>query len=109
MSLFMLSELHESFFFFSFLGACFCQLIDLLFPGSIDMTKVKFESQKRSDFMQNYSLLQTAFQKLGITEVRFTLMYSINPINPPAYKIVNVEGFTCKFIFLMLLLFCLIL
>ncbi|XP_048065489.1 DNA (cytosine-5-)-methyltransferase 3 beta, duplicate a isoform X4 [Megalobrama amblycephala] len=49
-------------------GACFCQLIDLLFPGSIDMTKVKFESQKRSDFMQNYSLLQTSFRKLGITE-----------------------------------------
>lgn len=72
------------------------------------MSKVKFESQKRSDFMQNYSLLQTAFRKLGITEVRFTLMYSINPINPPAYKIVNVEGFMCKFIFLMLLLFCLI-
>ncbi|KAK7135884.1 hypothetical protein R3I94_014533 [Phoxinus phoxinus] len=49
-------------------GACFCQLIDLLFPGSIDMSKVKFEFQKSSDFMQNYSLLQTAFQKLGITE-----------------------------------------
>nr|AYE92132.1 DNA (cytosine-5-)-methyltransferase 7 [Gobiocypris rarus] len=49
-------------------GACFCQLIDLLFPGSIDMSKVKFESQKRSDFMQNYSFLQTAFRKLGITE-----------------------------------------
>ncbi|XP_067269947.1 DNA (cytosine-5-)-methyltransferase 3 beta, duplicate a isoform X3 [Pseudorasbora parva] len=49
-------------------GACFCQLIDLLFPGSIDMSKVNFESQKRSDFMQNYSLLQTAFRKLGITE-----------------------------------------
>uniref|UniRef100_A0A8C2FFJ2 DNA (cytosine-5-)-methyltransferase n=1 Tax=Cyprinus carpio TaxID=7962 RepID=A0A8C2FFJ2_CYPCA len=49
-------------------GACFCQLMDLLFPGSIDMSKVKFESQKRSDFLQNYSLLQTAFRKSGVTE-----------------------------------------
>uniref|UniRef100_A0A673G3C7 DNA (cytosine-5-)-methyltransferase n=1 Tax=Sinocyclocheilus rhinocerous TaxID=307959 RepID=A0A673G3C7_9TELE len=49
-------------------GACFCQLMDLLFPGSIDMSKVKFESQKRSDFKQNYSLLQTAFRKSGIKQ-----------------------------------------
>jgi len=52
------------------------------------MSKVKFESQKSSDFMQNYSLLQTAFHKLGITEVRFSqIIYSINP---PAKTIVNV-------------------
>uniref|UniRef100_A0A672L809 DNA (cytosine-5-)-methyltransferase n=1 Tax=Sinocyclocheilus grahami TaxID=75366 RepID=A0A672L809_SINGR len=49
-------------------GACFCQFMDLLFPGSIDMSKVKFESQKRSDFKQNYSLLQTAFRKSGIKQ-----------------------------------------
>uniref|UniRef100_A0A672PI09 DNA (cytosine-5-)-methyltransferase n=1 Tax=Sinocyclocheilus grahami TaxID=75366 RepID=A0A672PI09_SINGR len=49
-------------------GACFCQLMDLLFPGSIDMSKVKFESQKRSDFIQNYSLLQTVFRKSGVKE-----------------------------------------
>ncbi|XP_026104912.1 DNA (cytosine-5)-methyltransferase 3A-like isoform X1 [Carassius auratus] len=49
-------------------GACFCQLMDLLFPGSIDMSKVKFESQKRSDFIQNYSLLQAAFRKSGVKE-----------------------------------------
>uniref|UniRef100_A0A8C2F7J5 DNA (cytosine-5-)-methyltransferase n=1 Tax=Cyprinus carpio TaxID=7962 RepID=A0A8C2F7J5_CYPCA len=80
-------------------GACFCQLMDLLFPGSIDMSKVKFESQKRSDFLQNYSLLQTAFRKSGVTEVRLTLIYSFTPSNPPAYKIVykivNVD--MCKF------------
>uniref|UniRef100_A0A8C1UR13 DNA (cytosine-5-)-methyltransferase n=1 Tax=Cyprinus carpio TaxID=7962 RepID=A0A8C1UR13_CYPCA len=49
-------------------GACFCQLMDLLFPGSIDMSIVKFDSQKRSDFKQNYSLLQTAFRKSGIKQ-----------------------------------------
>ncbi|XP_043103315.1 DNA (cytosine-5-)-methyltransferase 3 beta, duplicate a [Puntigrus tetrazona] len=49
-------------------GACFCQLMDLLFPGSIDMSKVKFESQKRSDFKHNYNLLETAFRKSGIKQ-----------------------------------------
>ncbi|XP_056319640.1 DNA (cytosine-5-)-methyltransferase 3 beta, duplicate a isoform X2 [Danio aesculapii] len=49
-------------------GACFCQLIDLLFPGTINLKKVKFESQKRSDFMQNYGLLQAAFRDLEVTE-----------------------------------------
>ncbi|XP_051963958.1 uncharacterized protein LOC127630461 isoform X2 [Xyrauchen texanus] len=49
-------------------GACYCQLMDWLFPGSIDMSKVKFQSQEESDFLQNYSLLQTAFQKRGVTK-----------------------------------------
>ncbi len=61
--------------------------MDLLFPGSIDMSKVKFESQKRSDFKQNYSLLQMAFQKSGIKQVRFTLIIFFNLMNPPAYTI----------------------
>lgn len=69
-------NLHNSFFFCFFKGACFCQLMDLLFPESIDMSKVKFESQKRSDFKQNYSLLQTAFRKSGIKQVNLSLFFS---------------------------------
>ncbi|XP_051510104.1 DNA (cytosine-5-)-methyltransferase 3 beta, duplicate a isoform X2 [Myxocyprinus asiaticus] len=49
-------------------GACYCQLMDWLFPGTIDMSKVKFQSQEESDFLQNYSLLQTAFRKTGVTK-----------------------------------------
>lgn len=71
--------------------------MDLLFPGSIDVSKVKFESQKRSDFKQNYSLLQTAFRKSGIKQVRLTLIYSFHLMNPPAYKNINVEVDMCKF------------
>ncbi|XP_017324033.1 DNA (cytosine-5-)-methyltransferase 3 beta, duplicate a isoform X3 [Ictalurus punctatus] len=49
-------------------GACFCQLIDWLFPGSIDMNKVKFQCQEKADFRHNYSLLQTGFRKMGVTK-----------------------------------------
>ncbi|KAI5614004.1 DNA (cytosine-5-)-methyltransferase 3 beta, duplicate a isoform X1, partial [Silurus asotus] len=49
-------------------GACFCQLMDWVFSGSIDMSKVKFQCQDQEDFRHNYSLLQNAFRKMGITK-----------------------------------------
>lgn len=57
--------------FFSSAGACFCQMMDWLFPGSIDMNKVKFQCQDKEDFRHNYSLLQTGFSKMNVTKVRF--------------------------------------
>ncbi|KAF5890164.1 DNA (cytosine-5)-methyltransferase 3A-like isoform X2, partial [Clarias magur] len=47
-------------------GACFCQLMDWLFPGSIDMNKVMYQCQAEADFRHNYSLLQTGFKKMGV-------------------------------------------
>ncbi|XP_060787948.1 DNA (cytosine-5-)-methyltransferase 3 beta, duplicate a isoform X3 [Neoarius graeffei] len=49
-------------------GACFCQLMDWLFPGSIDMNKVKFQFQDQTDVRHNYSLLQSGFSKMGVTK-----------------------------------------
>ncbi|TRY93504.1 hypothetical protein DNTS_011711 [Danionella cerebrum] len=49
-------------------GACFCQLVDILFPDTIDLNEVNFESQKKSDFEKNFSLLRSAFQTLGVTQ-----------------------------------------
>uniref|UniRef100_A0AAR2IL56 DNA (cytosine-5-)-methyltransferase n=1 Tax=Pygocentrus nattereri TaxID=42514 RepID=A0AAR2IL56_PYGNA len=49
-------------------GACFCQLMDWLFPGSVTMSKVKFQSQDKADFLQNYNLLQAGFRKIGVTK-----------------------------------------
>ncbi|KAI4884077.1 hypothetical protein NFI96_030674 [Prochilodus magdalenae] len=49
-------------------GACFCQLLDWLFPGSINMSKVNFQSQDDADFLQNYSVLHAGFSKMGITQ-----------------------------------------
>uniref|UniRef100_A0A3Q3JY49 DNA (cytosine-5-)-methyltransferase n=1 Tax=Monopterus albus TaxID=43700 RepID=A0A3Q3JY49_MONAL len=48
-------------------GACHCQIMDWIFPGSIDMTQVKFDAQGEDDFKHNFSLLREAFSKSGIT------------------------------------------
>ncbi|XP_030639440.1 DNA (cytosine-5-)-methyltransferase 3 beta, duplicate a [Chanos chanos] len=49
-------------------GACFCQLMDWLFPGSVNMSKVNYQSQEQADILQNYSLLEESFKKTGITK-----------------------------------------
>ncbi|XP_070963679.1 DNA (cytosine-5)-methyltransferase 3A-like isoform X1 [Oncorhynchus clarkii lewisi] len=49
-------------------GSCYCQLMDWLFPGCIDMSTVKFQAQDTPDFIHNYSLLQAGFRKTGVTK-----------------------------------------
>ncbi|XP_071333215.1 DNA (cytosine-5-)-methyltransferase 3 beta, duplicate a isoform X3 [Trachinotus anak] len=48
-------------------GACHCQIMDWVMPGSVDMTKVKFDAQGEEDYKHNFSLLHEAFSKSGIT------------------------------------------
>ncbi|XP_074499588.1 uncharacterized protein LOC141772483 isoform X1 [Sebastes fasciatus] len=47
-------------------GACHCQIMDWVIPGSVDMTKVKFDAQGEDDYKHNYSLLHEAFSKRDI-------------------------------------------
>ncbi|XP_047226829.1 DNA (cytosine-5-)-methyltransferase 3 beta, duplicate a isoform X2 [Girardinichthys multiradiatus] len=47
-------------------GACQCQMMDCTFPGSVDLTKVKFDAQSKEHFRHNYSLLQDAFSQKGV-------------------------------------------
>ncbi|XP_044066690.1 DNA (cytosine-5-)-methyltransferase 3 beta, duplicate a isoform X2 [Siniperca chuatsi] len=49
-------------------GACHCQIMDWVIPGSVDMTKVKFDAQGEDDCKHNFSLLHEAFSKSGITK-----------------------------------------
>uniref|UniRef100_A0A671VS90 DNA (cytosine-5-)-methyltransferase n=1 Tax=Sparus aurata TaxID=8175 RepID=A0A671VS90_SPAAU len=48
-------------------GVSHCQVMDMVIPGSIDMDKVKFEVQGEEDRKHNFSLLNEAFSKNGIT------------------------------------------
>lgn len=50
-------------------GACHCQMMDLVVPGSVDMTQVKFGVQSDDDCMHNFGLLCKAFDKSSITKV----------------------------------------
>ncbi|CAN0236281.1 unnamed protein product [Ascophyllum nodosum] len=47
-------------------GAVACQLIDSLFPGKVPMSKVNWEARTDADYIQNYKVLQSAFDRLHI-------------------------------------------
>ncbi|GAA6229485.1 uncharacterized protein LOC108873305 [Lates japonicus] len=49
-------------------GAAYCQLMDCLFPGSLDLSRVRFQSNKTVDSIHNYSLLHSAFRKVGVVQ-----------------------------------------
>jgi RP/EB family microtubule-associated protein len=44
-------------------GAIACQLTELIFPGSIPLSRVSWEARTDYEFVQNYKLLQVAFTK----------------------------------------------
>nr|XP_020464750.1 microtubule-associated protein RP/EB family member 3-like [Monopterus albus] len=47
-------------------GAAFCQLTHWMFPQSLDLSRVRFQSTNMVDTIHNYSLLQAAFRKVGV-------------------------------------------
>merc|ERR1719385_226945 len=46
-------------------GAIYCNLFDAIHPGTIPMSRVDFTVTYEYDFMKNWKLVQTAFQKPG--------------------------------------------
>ncbi|XP_054154367.1 microtubule-associated protein RP/EB family member 1-like [Oppia nitens] len=46
-------------------GAAYCNFMDMLFPGSIVIKKVKFRTNLEHEYIQNFKLLQGAFKKVG--------------------------------------------
>lgn len=50
-------------------GACHCQILDCVLPGSVDMSKVKFDAKSEDDCRHNFSLLREAFSENKITTV----------------------------------------
>lgn len=50
-------------------GAAYCQFMDMLFPGSIMLKKVKFNTKLEHEYIQNFKLLQGTFGKLAVDKV----------------------------------------
>ncbi|KAH8378305.1 hypothetical protein KR093_010620 [Drosophila rubida] len=50
-------------------GAAYCCLMDILFPDSINMRRVKFVTELENDFRNNFAILQQAFTKYGVDKV----------------------------------------
>jgi hypothetical protein len=47
-------------------GAIACQLLDIMYPGKVPMNKVNWSAKQSFEFVGNYKILQTCFQKLNI-------------------------------------------
>ncbi|KAA0190958.1 Microtubule-associated protein RP/EB family member [Fasciolopsis buskii] len=47
-------------------GAAYCQLTDMLFPGTLVFRKVKFNTNLEHEYINNFKVLQALFKKHGV-------------------------------------------
>ena len=47
-------------------GVVYCQILDSIYPGAVQMGKVKMNAKTEVDFLHNFKILQTAFSKKKI-------------------------------------------
>jgi len=50
-------------------GGAYCQFMDMMFPGSIVLKKVKIDARLEHEYIQNYKALQNAFKKVTIEKI----------------------------------------
>lgn len=51
-------------------GAAYCQFMDMLFPNSVPMKRVKFRTNLEHEYIQNFKILQASFKKMSVDKVR---------------------------------------
>ncbi|KAH8387575.1 hypothetical protein KR093_008056, partial [Drosophila rubida] len=44
-------------------GAAYCQFMDMMFPHSVAIKRIKFRANQEHEFVHNFKLLQASFQK----------------------------------------------
>lgn len=47
-------------------GAAYCQFMDMLFPDSVPIKRIKFLTNLEHEYIQNFKILQASFLKLGV-------------------------------------------
>ena len=47
-------------------GAVYCQIIDVIHPGKVSLSKVNWKAKNDYEFISNLRLLQNSFDKIGI-------------------------------------------
>ncbi|XP_053963593.1 microtubule-associated protein RP/EB family member 1 isoform X2 [Anastrepha obliqua] len=50
-------------------GAAYCQFMDMLFPGSVPMKRVKFRTNLEHEYIQNFKVLQASFKKMAVDKI----------------------------------------
>jgi RP/EB family microtubule-associated protein len=43
--------------------------MDMLFPGSVALKKVKFKTNLEHEYIQNFKVLQAAFKKMNVDKI----------------------------------------
>jgi len=46
-------------------GSAYCQFMEMMFPGSVPLRKVKFKTSLEHEYIQNFKVLQNSFNKMG--------------------------------------------
>lgn len=47
-------------------GAAYCQILDAIYPGEVALHRVKFDANLEYQWVANYKVLQSAFDKVGL-------------------------------------------
>uniref|UniRef100_A0A1A9V0L8 Microtubule-associated protein RP/EB family member 1 n=1 Tax=Glossina austeni TaxID=7395 RepID=A0A1A9V0L8_GLOAU len=50
-------------------GAAYCQFMDMLFPNSVPMTRVKCFTNSEHEYIQNFQILQASFKKINADKI----------------------------------------
>jgi len=50
-------------------GAAYCQFMDMLFPGSVPLKRVKFRTKLEHEYIQNFKILQGGFKKMTVDKI----------------------------------------
>ncbi|XP_050742429.1 microtubule-associated protein RP/EB family member 1 [Drosophila biarmipes] len=50
-------------------GAAYCQFMDMMFPNSIPVRRIKFHANLEHEHLQNFKLLQASFNKVSVDKV----------------------------------------
>lgn len=58
-------------------GAAYCQFMDMLFPGSVALKKVKFQAKLEHEYIQNFKVLQAGFKRMGVDKVSWAITDSL--------------------------------
>lgn len=55
-------------------GSVYCQLLDIIKPGTVPMNKVNWKANQEYEYINNFKLLQTSIQQIG-----FNLKLDVTP------------------------------
>ncbi|XP_059089476.1 microtubule-associated protein RP/EB family member 1-like isoform X1 [Tigriopus californicus] len=50
-------------------GAAYCQFMDMLFPSSIQIKKVKFRTNLEHEYIHNFKILQAGFKRMNVDKI----------------------------------------